>query len=207
MTNIKNKEFYQSVYHFADSSYHILNDIHERKRMIRRFKIINDGAKKQWDWVTKTDWIIIVVKHWKEIINLSEFKNLVKTIKSDRVLNRHYEVCIPLGSASITLFSSYTFQYVLAKLLEVNSKKLNQHEFDRLYLSLEKFLYSDSIPIKYLSPLTGLAAEVDQVDISDKLRIRRLTISEKEKWANFYLHKDISDVVMFTEYAVKYLSQ
>lgn len=163
----KNKVFYESLLH--DKSYHILNNIHERKRMIRRFKIIND-VKKEWNWVTKTDWLMFTLKHWKEIINTSEFKNLEQVIKSDQVLNRHYEVCIPLGSTSITLFN------LLAKLLGVNSKKLNQHEFDRLYMSLEKFLYSDFIPIKYLRPLTGLLAEGDQVDISDKLRIRRLTI-------------------------------
>jgi hypothetical protein len=59
--------------------------------MIRRFKIINDGDKKQWDWVTKTDWIMFVAKHWEEIANISEYKKLEQVIKSNQVLNRHHE--------------------------------------------------------------------------------------------------------------------
>lgn len=203
---VHNEEFYHALYDLSKKVVELIKT-HERQKIIRRkFKFLDSEGRK-WDWIDSESYELLIISRLREIYGMEEFKACKSIIESDFKLSWHYNRAMRIGNTVRTLFEGKTLLYIIAKLMEQSAgQKISRKYYNELYREFESLVYSDSIAIVYLIPLTSFTSEKD-VSISNEMSIRKMSIPEKEEWANIPLVPDISHAVLSTAYTIEFRHQ
>jgi hypothetical protein len=200
---VHNEEFYHALYNLSKKVVELIKTP-ERQKIIRRRFTILDPEKLKWDWIDKEYFEHLVISRLKEIYTMKEFKTCKSIIESDYELSWHYNRLIRVGNTQRILFEGKTLLYIIAGLMEqTEAQKISRKYYNELYSEFESLIYSDSIAIVYLIPLTSFTSEKD-VRISNELSIRKMSISEREEWANLPVALNIPNTVLPTKYTIEF---
>lgn len=134
------------------------------------------------------DYITFIYNHIKELESLPEYNKCIEVMRADPTISKHLAQGI-VGTWHTLFFPSMPWNYLdyfLVKQLVLHSEKseFDDEAFDSMYCDLEKFFYSDSIELKAFSPLHNFISEIDNIDLGNGLRIRKINISELDQLLN-----------------------
>lgn len=197
---VRNKEFYNALLRLARELAIKFNTPNRYVKMERKFKIT---SSKSYDEVGERIERILY-SNSTFIYNLKEFKDCKSIIVSDKHLSSHFWKLIRIHDSQQIMFRDFTIISIVANVIEHSKhQNINMDSFNELYNQFESFIYSDSIPIVYQFPLTYFRLN-KELKISKELSIKKLTIAEREQWANFIIGYDISHIVFDTNFTIEY---
>lgn len=200
---VKNQEFYDALFDLSKKVIMLVKTPEHQKLVRRRFKI-QDPDKLKYDWIDTVDYEGLVLSKSKSIYETKEFQKCHSIITSNFQLLSNYNRRIRLYDSGRILFERNTLFNIIAKLMQqTEGQKINRKHYNALYREIESLIYSNSIPIVYLIPLVSFRSEND-VRISSELSIRKMSVQEREEWANLPLALDISTTVLPTKYTVEF---
>ena len=108
---------------------------------------------------------------------------------SDVVIRKQVNSYHTLDSMSQRLEHWHYLLHILAKVIDSNLHSFDQKTFDKLYLDLENFFFSDSLEVLQISVLNNLKMTADisrEIGLSDNISIRRTTTDELEIVQEFF---------------------
>ena len=136
----------------------------------------------------KQDYITFIYNHIKELESLPEYNKCLEVMRADPTISKHLAQGI-VGTWYTNYSSSMPWNYLEYFLLKqhvLHSEKseFDDEAFDSMYFDLEKFFYSDFIELKVFSPLHNFSSEIDDFDLGNGLRIRKININERDQLLN-----------------------
>ena len=200
---VNNQEFYDALYDLSKKVIMLIKTSEQQKLIRRKFKIL-EPDKMKYDWIDTEDYERLLVSKSVSIYRMKEFEKCQSIITSDFHLQSNYNRLIRIYNTGRILFERNTLLYIIAKLMEQSEgQELSRKCYNVLYREFESLIYSNSIPVVYLIPLTSFTSEKDVI-ISNELSIRKMSISEREEWANLPLALNISNTVLPTKYTIEF---
>lgn len=182
-----NREFYEQTRAFVISALKLLASyLHKGEEVpyaiAEKIKIEKEGS---WSTthIPQPLYFVFVDKHRKELESLPEYKQCIKLMRSDTTMSKHVDCLVGTWDSRILRTPWEYLSYFLTKQLSQFSErfKFDPETFDRMYYDLEQFFYSDSVGLQAFSPLHNFTSDVDEIDLGDGLRIRRIATSELEQ--------------------------
>lgn len=112
---------------------------------------------------------------------LPEFNELMKIMKTDPAISKQIDTQIGTATTRIYLTAWDFIGNLLEKLLSKLPEKpeFDSEAFEKAYLNLELFFYSDNIPTKSIAPLHNFDCEIENLDLGRGLSIRKLRTDEQ----------------------------
>jgi len=200
---VNNQEFYEALYDLSKKVIALIKTP-GRQILIRREVRILDPDKMKYDWRDTEDFERLLVSRSVSIFGTKEFEKCQSIINSDSRLLSNYNRHIRIYNTGRILFERNTLLYIIAKLMrQSDGQEINRKCYNALYKEFESLIYSNSIPVVYLIPLTSFTSEKD-VRISDELSIRKMSISDREEWTNLPVALEISKTVLPTKYTIEF---
>lgn len=191
-----NIEFYEKTRSFLISATKLLISCLNKGEQIPSFIVKEHKIKREnpsciAHTITdcaQQDYITFIYNHMKELERLIEYNKWIKVMLADPIISKHLAQGI-VGTWHRMYFPSMPWNYLdyfLEKQLVLHSDKseFDDEAFDSMYRDLEKFFYSDSIELKAFSPLHNFISEIDDIDLGNGLRIRKINISELDQLLN-----------------------
>jgi len=182
-----NREFYQKVRAFVISALPIVTSSLQKGEQVPYLTEEKITMEKEGSWSTtrvpQPLYFILLERHRKEIESLPEYAACMEAMQSDTTISKHVDSLVGTSSQQIRRTSWDYLSYFVTKQLSQYPRRFefDTMTFDRMYGDLEQFFYSDTIRLQAFSPLDNFASDVDEIDLGDGLRIRRITISELEE--------------------------
>lgn len=200
---VTNQEFYDALYDLSKKVMVLIKTREHQKLIRRKFKIL-DPDKMKYDWIETEDYERLLVSKAASIYRMKEFEKCQSIITSDFHLQSTYNRPIRVYNTGRILFERKTLLYIIAKLMEKSEgQKISRKCYNVLYREFESLIYSNSIPVVYLIPLTSFTSDKD-VRISNVLSIRKMSVSEREEWANLPFALNIPNTVLPAKYTIEF---
>jgi hypothetical protein len=154
--------------------------------------MINEKMRieKEGSWRTIQEqtplFVVLLSDHKKELENLSEYSDCVKTMTSDPSISKYLNVPIVLYNSQFGRTAEDYLEYLVLRQLPCDIERIefNPKLFDNAYETLERFFYEDYFVLKIMCPLHNFTAEDERIDLDDNLCIRKIETDEKEQLMN-----------------------
>lgn len=152
------------------------------QRTVEVHKITGPGAWSK-DYEARPEYYIFVDRHRKEIEALPEFGDWMHAMRADPTITKHFESLVGTSHGSIGRSAWEYFVHLLLKQLSSSGDKceFDAETFDQSYRRLKRFFYRDVVEFRAFSPLQNFSTDVDVIDLSGKLRIRKIIDRELEE--------------------------
>jgi hypothetical protein len=103
-------------------------------------------------------------------------------MQADPIISEHIGKYTGTTTSNKLLHSSDYLIYILNEIVDkyilLHNKEFDESLFDNMYHDLEVFFYSDEIPVTCTAPLYKFDSDVDYIDISDGISIRKIKEDE-----------------------------
>ena len=130
--------------------------------------------------------LILFISKLEEVYkNYSEYKDCIKCMKSDEIINAHLDTLVGTHQTRIRVEPNRILYHMLEKQIKRYdpTKKFDNESFDKSYDNIEKFFYNDKIPIASKIPIKDFQAN-STIDFGNDIRIRPITQDEKDFFQN-----------------------
>ncbi len=162
VSNIKNTELYDACKKFV-------------KKIIEELdpKIVQEVTTNRFGFILFISKLEVVYK------NYSEYKDCIKCMKSDEIINAHLDTLVGTSQSRIRLESQRVLSHMLEKQTRryAESKKFDEEVFDKLYNDIEEFFYNDKVPMAYKIPIRDLQVN-STIDFGNNIKIRPMVQDE-----------------------------
>ncbi len=187
----QNQEMYVKVKDFVVKAYTLLSEKIKQGdtrgiflRTMEDISIDEDGRLSIpppgiRNYYQKTDLTFFIWRHENKLKGLPEFKSMLKSMFKDEIISKHLkqELFSPFGG--ITIDESNIGRIFLHN--SIDEKKpfqFNQDIFDSAYREIESYFYSKTVTRRSICLLLGFDSETEEINLSDKLKIRKVSKSE-----------------------------
>jgi hypothetical protein len=200
---IHNREFYDALLSLSKKAIHAIDTPDRPNVFIPKFKFIHP-TRPIYSEIGEDFAYIVEELNSSWIYKLKEFETCKSIINSDERLSSHFNKVIGIHGFEKIRFNDKTFLWIITSIIEHSKpQEINIDYYNDLYNDFEHFIYSDTVPIVYQYPLTYFKSD-QEVTISNQLSIKRMTMNEREQWANHIIDLGVSHTVMNTNFAVEY---
>lgn len=120
-------------------------------------------------------WAAFVYKAKTELMNLHSYKNLTLELAKESSITEQFDKLIGTQSSRSLFTEENIGQGMISRLLSKQEGfKFNNELFERIYASLEDFLYSTTISCGVLAPIANFSTESTPIQLEDNINIERL---------------------------------
>ena len=183
---VRNKTLYAKVQNFTEATIELLEKIKTKEEMpiqqTTKYTFEKDGLKTSAEF--KVDLSLFISRHFKEISGLSEFVDCAKCILGNPVTRKAVGWVDKEGrpAKEVPLDLHYfhiLYSFLLTYLDMVGKLSFVEESFREVYIEFERFIYKSIMPYKLAAPLQGFSGTVQEVDFGNKLKLQRISDSEK----------------------------
>lgn len=152
------------------------------KQRITKYSFKKNGFEIDEEY--KVDFDLFVFRHFEEINGLSEFADCAKYILDNPVTRVAMGWVDKEGRPAKDIPLDFHYFFILSSLLRTYLNKVEklsfmEESFRDVYVEFEKYIYKSILLYKLTAPLRGLSGTIGEVDFGNKLRLRRISDSEK----------------------------
>lgn len=136
----------------------------------------------RWRRELTVDWHAVARSAVSHTRAQAAFREAEASIREDAAVSRHFIGLVHVPGTAYRMEVNECLCTFLGDLLaETGALRLEPEAFRRAYVRLEEFFYSDRVRMRALAPLQRFSMDVDEVGLSEQLRIIQLPISERER--------------------------
>jgi len=183
---VRNETLYTKVQNFTKATIELLEKIKTKEVMpmqqVVKYSFEKSRLSRSAEF--KVDLSHFVFRHFKEISELSEFVNCAKYILNNPVTREAMGWVDKEGrpAKEVPLDLHYfhiLYSFLLTYLNKVDKLSLEEEPFRKVYMKFEKYVYKSIISHMMTAPLQGFSGTVQEVDFGNRLKLRRISDSEK----------------------------
>ncbi len=174
---IKNENFYIAISALTKK---ILGFVTKNYKTTNLYKIENKwsrsaGGQFEKRQITVPDWIVVIYKNIDELKETDEYIELLKLATKDPIISSNVGTLVGtyIGASRIELFD-LVLKLVKVFLSNSGVEVYNKIVFDKAYILIENFLYSDYLEFEIITPICGLIIESAPITLSTNLSIVKL---------------------------------
>jgi len=183
---MESPELYTLSKDFVKATIEILKTTKKPPRVIKKLKILNlseDSASLTES--LEIDYYILIAREWERITQLDEYRRLKEYVSKEKDLLKNFGRLINLGNSRRRLDLDTILQRLIGETLQhSNEFDFDENAFQTAFQRVSNFLLSDTLHVRYLIPLIGLRADVDEIILESNVKIRRLNNEELERLLN-----------------------
>jgi hypothetical protein len=185
--DVINKEFYESAKAFVVSATKLLISYLQHGEQIPHMIVEKNTIEKEGscktEYVPQLLYFDFVDRHRKDVEKLPEYEALIELMQADQTISKHLDCLIGTWNFRIRRMPWDYLSFLLIQQLSRLQKKIefDLENFNKLYHDLERFYYSESIPVRAFSPIYNFNSDVGEIDLGNGLVVRRIATNELEK--------------------------
>jgi len=182
-----NRDFYEKTKAFVVSALKLLISYLQKGEQVPYIIVEKHKIEAEGVWTTthlpQPLYFEFVDRHRKDMESLPEYDDCITAMRTNTTISKHLDCLVGTWhSRSHMTEWDYLSDFLTHQLLQLPERvEFNPETFDHIYFDWEQFFYNDSILVKAFSPLDNFNSDVDEIDLGDGLRIRRIATSELEQ--------------------------
>ena len=148
-----------------------------------------------------------VYRHGDELSQLSEWTQVVECLHRDEIINQHlkHQIRSPFEGVSVNE-SNLLYLIVAGSVDEKKPFHFNEDIFNSVYGNMERYFYSKTVTRKSICLLLGFDSEVEEINLKEGLRIRRVSEDEiVELWRRSSWFRGLAEFSGFGLLPLKYV--
>jgi hypothetical protein len=180
---IRNKSLHIRILNLTKAVVDLIKNYGEYQsaaRVFTRVSIKGDDSFETRDEI-KIDFGLLVFKYEKEILQLPEFVECAEYMNKNATIRRNFGI-LDKNKAPMEIILS-TLRPFLTKYLSIlDSLTFDKKALNALYFEFERYFYAKIERYSVTSPLENFKCESDCIDLTEGLRIRRISSMEKSEY-------------------------
>jgi hypothetical protein len=143
---------------------------------------LNPGGSYTTNYVSQPQYSSFIHGHESEIKSMHEYQDAILALHSDDRVARQLDTLVGTSEWAIRRTSfDYVTRFLVSQLsLHPFRNVFDESTFETDYADFERYIYSDKIEFQVLSPLENFSCDEQQINLEERLNIRRVSSEEIE---------------------------